>query len=577
MPAAPRGGSWRLSGRVWPTLRDAPSDAEAVSHILMIRAGLVRQLAAGLYTLMPFGLRVIRRIDAILREEMDRIGAQELSMPILHPAEIWQTTGRYPLPEQFRLNDRAGRDFVLGMTHEEIVTWHAAHEIRSYRDLPQTWYQIQTKMRDEPRAKGGLLRVREFMMKDAYSFDRDEAGLDASYAAHEEAYARIFDRCGLTWYQVQSDTGMMGGSGAHEYMAPSPAGEDVIARSEDGTYAANVELAVSTPREPDFGPAPDAPERFDTPGVGTIDELAAFTGLEPARLAKSVVMVTEAGEPVLALVRGEHAVHEHKLTRVIGTHRAAQADEIAGWFGATPGSLGPVGLPADSPVRIVADATLGRGHYVTGANQDGVHLRGVVLGRDFSAETADIREVLDGEGAPGTGSPLRLEPVIEIGNIFKLGTKYSDPLDAKYLDVDGREQTIVMGCYGIGPARIAAAAVEQGNDEAGIIWPRAIAPFDVHLVLIGGPGTEHAAFADHLYDELSELGLDVLYDDRPKTKPGEKFVEAELLGCPVRVTVGQRTLPDGPLEVQVRRGRERRDVPLTGAAGAIRDIWSSLR
>ncbi len=315
MPAAPRGGSWRLSGRVWPTLRDAPSDAEAVSHILMIRAGLVRQLAAGLYTLMPFGLRVIRRIDAILREEMDRIGAQELSMPILHPAEIWQTTGRYPLPEQFRLNDRAGRDFVLGMTHEEIVTWHAAHEIRSYRDLPQTWYQIQTKMRDEPRAKGGLLRVREFMMKDAYSFDRDEAGLDASYAAHEEAYARIFDRCGLTWYQVQSDTGMMGGSGAHEYMAPSPAGEDVIARSEDGTYAANVELAVSTPREPDFGPAPDAPERFDTPGVGTIDELAAFTGLEPARLAKSVVMVTEAGEPVLALVRGEHAVHEHKLTR----------------------------------------------------------------------------------------------------------------------------------------------------------------------------------------------------------------------------------------------------------------------
>ncbi len=577
MPSAPRGGSWRLSGRVWPTLRDAPADAEAASHILMVRAGLVRQLAAGLYTLMPFGLRVLRRIDAILRQEMDRIGAQELSMPVLHPAEIWQTTGRYPLAEQFRLNDRAGRDFVLGMTHEEIVTWHVAHEIRSYRDLPQSWYQIQTKMRDEPRAKGGLLRVREFTMKDSYSFDRDQAGLDASYAAHAEAYARIFDRCGLTWYQVESDTGMMGGSGAHEYMAPSAAGEDVIARAQDGSYAANVELAVSVAREPEWGATPEAPEEFATPGIGTIDELAAFTGLPPARLAKSVVVVPEEGRPVLALVRGEHTVHEKKLSALIGPHRAAHPEEIAQWFGAVPGSLGPVGLGDDAPVRVIADETITRGHYVTGANRDGVHLRGVVLGRDFTAETADIREVLEGEGAPGTGSPLLLERVIEIGNIFKLGTKYTEALDARYLDVDGREHTIIMGCYGIGPGRIAAAAVEQGHDEAGIIWPRSIAPFDVHLVLIGGAGTEHAAFADALYEELSDLGLDVLYDDRPKVKPGEKFVEAELLGCPVRVTVGQRTLPDGPLEVQVRRGRERRDVPLDGAASSIRDIWTTLR
>ncbi|HMM49023.1 MAG TPA: proline--tRNA ligase [Miltoncostaeaceae bacterium] len=577
MPSGMRGDSWRLSGRIWPTLRDAPADAEAISHILMIRAGLVRQLAAGLYTIMPFGLRVLRRVEAIIREEMDAIGAQELLMPVLHPAEIWQTTGRYPLAEQFRLQDRAGRDFVLGMTHEEIVTWHAAREIRSWRDLPQSWYQLQTKMRDEPRAKGGLLRVREFTMKDAYSFDRDRAGLDASYEAHAAAYRRIFDRCGIAWYQVESDTGMMGGSGAHEYMAPSPAGEDVIARAEDGSYAANVELAVSIAREPDFGPTPEAPEAFATPGIGTISQLARFTGLPEAALAKSVVVVPDEGRPVLALVRGEHALHEKKLARIVGPHRAAHPEEIQEWFGASAGSLGPVGLPAGSPLRVIADRTLERGHYVTGANRDGEHLRGVVLGRDFTAEVADIREVLEGEGAPETGSPLRLEPVIEIGNIFKLGTKYSAALGARYLDADGHEQDLVMGCYGIGPARIAAAAIEQFHDEAGIVWPRALAPFDVHLVQIAPPGSPQAEYAETLYAQLSDLGLSVLFDDRADTKPGEKFVEAELLGCPVRVTVGKRTLPDGPLEVQVRRGRERRDVPLEGAAGAIRDIWGALR
>jgi prolyl-tRNA synthetase len=575
MPPAPLGGSWRLSGRLWPTLRDAPADAEAASHILMVRAGLVRQLAAGLYTVLPFGLRVIRRIEAIIREEMDRIGAQELAMPILHPAEIWATTGRYPLPEQFQLHDRGGREMVLGMTHEEIVTWHAARELRSYRDLPQSWYQIQTKLRDEPRAKSGMLRVREFTMKDSYSFDRDDEGLDASYEAHADAYAAIFDRCGLVWHRVESDTGMMGGRGAHEYMAPSPAGEDIIARAPGDGYAANVELAVSVAREPDFGEPPAAPEPFDTPGIATIEQLAGFTGLEPAVLAKSVVVVTENG-PVLALVRGEHTLHEKKLTRIVGPHRAAHPEEIREWFGADPGSLGPVGLPDGSPVSVIADETIARGHYVTGANRDGVHLRGVVLGRDFEARTADIREVLPGEGSTVSGEPLVLEPVIEVGNIFKLGTRYSVPLGATYLDADGREHPLVMGCYGIGPARIAAAAVEQGHDEGGIVWPRAIAPFDVHLVLIGAADSPQAELGERLYQKLSALGLDVLYDDREDTKPGEKFVEAELLGCPVRVTVGKRTLPDGPVEVQVRRGRERREVPLLGAAEAIRDIWTSL-
>ena len=571
MAAAPRGGSWRIAGRFWPTLRDAPADAEAISHKLMVRAGLVRQLASGLYTILPLGLRVIKRVDQIIRDEMDRIGAQEIFMPVMHPAEIWEQTGRYGLSEQFRMDDRTGRKMVLAMTHEEIITWHAAREIRSYRDLPQSWYHLQTKMRDEPRPKSGMLRVREFIMKDSYSLDRDDAGLDASYAAHRDAYARIFDRCGLRWYMVESDVGMMGGAGAHEFMAPSAVGENVVARSD--AYAANLEIATSVAREPDFGPTPAAPEAFDTPGIATIAQLAEFAGLDEAVLAKSVVVVTDDG-PVLAIVRGEHQVSTVKLTNLIGAHRAAHPEEIAEIFGANPGSLGPVGV--EGKVRIVVDETISRGHYVTGANRDGVHLRGVVLGRDFQAETADIREVLAGEGCPVSGAPLELEPVIEVGNIFKLGTRYSEPLGATYLDQDGTERLIVMGSYGIGPARVAAAAIEHGNDEAGIVWPKSIAPFDVHLVSIGDPGSPAVAFADRLYDELSDLGVAVLMDDREGVSPGQKFVEAELLGCPVRVTIGKRTLPDGPVEVQIRRGREKREVRLDGAAGAIRELWEAL-
>jgi prolyl-tRNA synthetase len=573
MPAAPRGGSMRLSGRFWPTLRDAPADAEAISHKLMVRAGLVRQLASGLYSFLPFGLRSLERITSVIREEMDRIGAQEFQLPVMHPAEIWEATGRYGLDEQFRLNDRSGRAMVLGMTHEEIITWHAAREIRSYRDLPQSWYQFQTKLRDEPRPKSGILRVREFTMKDAYSLDADETGLAKSYEAHAEAYARIFDRAGLDWYMVESDVGMMGGMGAHEFMAPSPAGEDTIARAPSGAYAANVELAVSVANDPDFGETPVAVESFPTPGIGTIEELSAATGLPAARMCKSVVVVTDDG-PVLALVRGEHGLHEKKLSHIVGRHRPAQPDEIREWFGAGPGSIGPVGVDG---VRIVADPTLATGHYVTGANRDGEHLRGVVLGRDFTAEQFDIRTVLAGEGCPVSGEPLVLEPVIEIGNIFKLGTKYSEPLGATYLNADSQERAIVMGSYGIGPARVLAAAIEQSHDEAGIVWPKALAPFDVHIVLVGDAASPQADFADALFTQLTDLGLEVLLDDREATKPGEKFVEAELLGCPVRVTIGKRTLPDGPLEVQVRRGRERHDMPLHGAAEAIHDLWSRQR
>ena len=574
MPAAPHGNSWRLEGRFWPTVRDDPADAEAVSHKLSVRAGLVRQLAAGLYTLTPIGLRVVAKVEAIIREEMDRIGAQEILMPVLHPAEIWETTGRYGLSEQFRLEDRGGRKMVLGMTHEEIVTWHAAREMRSYRDLPQSWYQIQTKLRDEPRPKSGMLRVREFTMKDSYSFDADYAGLERSYAAHSEAYARVFDRCGITWYRVESDVGMMGGSGAHEYMAPSPAGEDVVAHTASGSYAANVELAVSIAADPDFGDTPAAPEEFATPGIGSIEELAAFTTLPAARLAKSVVLVSDDG-PVLAIVLGEHHVHEKKIAHLIGNHRAARPEEIAEWFGADPGSLGPIGVRDD--VRIIADSSLDVGHYVTGANRDGFHLRGVVLGRDFHAETADIRSVLDGEQSVNGDGPVELVPVIEIGNIFKLGIKYSEPLGATYLDEHGKEQVIVMGSYGIGPARVAMAAIEQGHDDGGIIWPVGIAPFDVHIVLIGDAESEQSEYAVGLWADLSDLGLDVLLDDRAGMSPGQKFVEADLLGCPIRITVGKRTLPDGPLEVQLRAGQQKTEVGLDGAAHAIRTLWHDLQ
>lgn len=573
MPASPYRGSWTLAGRFWPTVRDDPADAEAISHRLSVRAGLVRQLAAGLYTVTPMGLRVIRRVEAIIRQEMDVIGAQELLMPVMHPAEIWEATGRYGLSEQFRLEDRGGRKMVLGMTHEEIITWHAARELRSYRDLPQSWYQIQTKLRDEPRPKSGMLRVREFTMKDSYSFDADAEGLERSYRAHADAYARIFDRSGLTWYRVESDVGMMGGSGAHEYMAPSGAGEDVVARTAGGGYAANVELAVSVARDPDFGDAPAAPEEFATPGIRSIDDLVEFTGRPAAALAKSVVVVTDDG-PVLAIVRGEHQVHEKKLAHVVGAHRAAHPEEIREWFGADPGSLGPVG--ASERVRIVADPTLERGHYVTGANRDGFHLRGVVLGRDFQAEVADIRTVLEGEESVDGGGPLELVPVIEIGNVFKLGTKYSEPLGATYLDENGTEHPIIMGSYGIGPARVAMAAIEQGHDDDGIIWPTGIAPFDVHIVLIGDADGPQAAYASTLWGELSDLGLEVVLDDRPGLRPGEKFAEADLLGCPLRVTVGKRTLPDGPLEVRARATGEASELPLEGAGPAIVALWRAI-
>jgi prolyl-tRNA synthetase len=557
----------RLSRYLLPTEKQAPADAEAISHKLMVRAGLVRQLGAGLWTWMPAGWRVHEKVVGIVREELDGIGAQELLMPVLNPADVWRRTGRYEIDELLKLQDRKGADMVLAMTHEEIVTTHVAQIVRSYRDLPLILYHFQVKERDEPRPRAGVLRTREFIMKDSYSFDRDEEGLALSYDKHVAAYDRIFERSGLEWYRVESDVGMMGGSMAHEYMAPCAAGEDAVALAPG--YAANVEIA-SADAQPVQLPAPlSAPEEVHTPGLTTVEEVAANLKMPTGALLKAYPVIVEGRGLVLVVVRGDHRVNEIKLRNALGAAcRPAQPDEFAQRIGPA-GFIGPVG--ANAPVLL--DAAVADGGYVTGANRPDFHLRGVEPGRDFAFERADVRTVEAGDTV--NGQAIRIETAIEVGNIFKLGTRYSEPLGATYLDESGTSRPIVMGCYGIGPARIAAAAVEQTADEQGIAWPRALAPFDVELVGLGRAGSEEQAYADKLYDELRALGADVLYDDRD-LGPGQKFADAELLGVPLRITVGKRTLSGGELELQVRRGRETRSVPLDGAAEAVLELWRTL-
>jgi len=562
----------RLSRYFLPTQREDPADAEAVSHRLLVRAGLARQLGAGMWTWLPAGWRAHRSVEQIIREELDAIGCAEMLMPVLQPADLWKRSGRYDIDEVFKLEDRRGAELVLAMTHEENLTFHVAREVRSYRDLPKLLYHFQTKERDEPRPRAGVLRTREFIMKDAYSFDRDEAGLDASYQLLVEAYDRIFDRSGLEWYRVESDVGMMGGFGAHEYMAPCPAGENDVALSGAG-YAANVEVAGATPQDVEgLPPALDAPEAVDTPGATTIEQVSGQLGVPAGALIKALPMIVDGRGPVLVLVRGDHRLNEIKLRNALGAAaRAAHPDELDREFGAPAGFIGPVGAQVD----VLADEALrGLGGLVAGANRRDAHLRGVDPSRDFQAEWADVRSVEAGDTAPDGGT-ITIEPAIEVGNIFKLGTRFSEPLDARYLDEEGKEWPIWMGSYGIGPARVVAAAIEQFADDAGICWPRALAPFDVELVTLGKEGEEARELADRLYIELRDEGLDVLYDDRASSA-GEKFADAELLGCPLRVTVGRRSLEAGELEVQVRRGREKRTVPLAEAASAVAGLWREL-
>lgn len=558
----------RLSRTLLPTLKDPPADAEALSHKLLVRAGMVRQMGAGLWTYLPAGRRAHRKVEQIIREEMDRIGGQEISMPILQPSEPWETTGRIGIDELFKLEDRKGSPMVLAMTHEECVTGHMAHEIRSYRDLPQLVYQMQIKERDEPRPRAGILRTREFVMKDAYSFDRDEAGLEETYNLCIEAYDRIYDRTGLRWYRVESDVGMMGGSGAHEYMAPCGAGEDTIALAPG--YAANVEVASANPRPIQRGEELAGPVEVETPGQKTIDAVAGGLGVDPGALVKSVPVVTDDGEFILVLVRGDHQVNPVKLANTLGIEsRPASEDEIEEKLG-PPGFIGPVG----ASVRILKDRAITGGGLITGANRPDFHLKGVEPGRDFAFEEVDVRAVVEGD-TTDDGHPITLEPAIEVGNIFKLGTRYSIPLGATFLDENGKEKPIVMGSYGIGPARIIAAAAEQFADDKGLSWPVSLSPWGVHLVSLSKSDEPERAEADRLYEELLEAGLEVIYDDRD-AGPGQKLTDAELLGCPLRVVVGRRGLADGIYEASQRRSGEEHRIPVEGGAGAIAGLYASL-
>ncbi len=559
----------RLSNYLLPTLKDAPADAEANSHKLMVRAGLVRQLGTGIWTWMPAGYRSVKKVEAVIREEMDAIGCHEMLMPILQPAEPWKKTGRYEIDELFKLRDRKDSEMVLAMTHEEAVTSHVAKDVRSYRDLPLMLYHLQTKERDEPRPRAGILRTREFTMKDAYSFDRDEEGLARSYELQAGAYERIFDRCGLRWYAVESDVGMMGGSGAHEYMAPCAAGENEVALAPG--YAANVEVASALPQPVELPPPLDEPREAPTPGLTTVDDVAGALGVPTGALIKAMPMVVEGTGLVMVLIRGDHRLNEIKLANHLGASaRQARPEEIEEAIGPV-GFIGPVG----ANVRILMDRAISGAGLVTGANRPDAHLIGVEPGRDFTYETCDVRAVEAGDTTP-SGDPIEIETAIEIGNIFKLGTRYSVPLGATYLDPDGVEQPIVMGSYGIGPARIVAASVEQRADEMGICWPLSVAPWQVHMCALGKGGDEVADAADELYDALEAAGVETLLDDRPAAGTGEKLTDAELIGCPLRLTIGKRGLADGVVEAQTRSTGEEEKIPLAGATERVREILEDI-
>jgi prolyl-tRNA synthetase len=485
-------------------------------------------------------------------------------MPVVTPAELWQATGRYSIPELWKIEDRMGRPFVLALTHEETVTFHA-REIRSYRELPQILYHFQTKVRDEPRPRSGLLRVREFVMKDSYSFDRDEEGLERSFRLHEQAYHKIFDRCGLEVVAVQAESGMMGGSESVDFLAPSGSGENTLVTCENGDYAADLEIARGVPRPPEFPARLDQPEEVETPGVTTIEGLAELLGIDEAATSKAMPVVNGDGSLVLALVRGDDRLDEAKLAAVLGSSvRAATEQEIQQAFRADPGSIGPVGFGGE----ILADEALREGQFVAGANRTGWHLRGVEHGRDFEARFADIREAREGDTCPKCGGILRFQVAVEVGHIFKLDTDYSEPLGARFLDEDGQEKAILMGSYGIGPGRVLAAAVEQNYDEGGIAaWPTSIAPYHVHVVVL--PGLEQPG--DAVAESLEDIGLDVLLDDRDQ-RAGEKFADADLIGLPVRVTVGKKTLDDGAVDVLVRAGRSEERIEVAKVAARVKEL-----
>ncbi|KJS60892.1 proline--tRNA ligase [Streptomyces rubellomurinus] len=558
-----------------PTLREDPADADAVSHRLLVRGGFVRQLMAGHYSLLPLAVRVRAKIVDIIREEMTAIGAQEFVLPALHPAEIWQRSGRWEVmgEEMFRLKDRKGADLALGMTHEEIFTV-LSQELKSYRDLPQMWYQFQTKFRDEARPKSGLLRVREFTMKDSYSFDIEAGGLDRSFDLHKAAYERIFARLGLPAIPVQASSGSMGGSASVEFMSPSNAGEDLVVRCPGCDYAANTEKATSALPAVVDGPGLHAPERFDTPNARTIEELSVQHNVPAERQIKTLVYVVD-DQLTLILVRGDHALVEQKLIDTLAAKavRPATAEEIQAALGASPGSLGAVGI-AELPI-LADEALRGRTDMTTGANTDGVHLRGVSIERDIAVQRwADLREVTAGEPCPQCGTPLEVVVTIEVGHIFKLGRKYTETLGVTVLGRDGERVVPIMGSYGIGVERALASIVETHHDDKGIVWPVSVAPFEVAVVMLGTSDEKVTEAAETLYRQLQGERVDVLLDDRDE-RPGVKFRDVELIGIPYRITVGARGLADGTVEVTTRATGETQSVPVAEAVEHVRKLLTA--
>jgi prolyl-tRNA synthetase len=553
-----------------PTLREDPADAEAASHRLLVRGGYIRQLMAGAYSVLPLGMRSIAKIERIVREEMNKIGAQEFSLPALHPAELWQKTGRWETvgDAMFRLRDRHGAELCLGLTHEEVFTW-LARELRSYKELPQIWYQFQTKFRDEERPKSGLLRVREFTMKDSYSFDATREGLDRSFQQHFDAYRKIYERCGVETIAVEASSGAMGGSESVEFMVETDAGEDWIAACAACGYAANVEKATSQLPAVTDEAGPAAPEKFPTPGVRTIADLAALPGGAPAeRQIKTLIYVLD-GELALVLLRGDHDLALQKLADGTGARevRAARPDEIRGALGASAGSLGAVGVTGR---RILADPALqDRRNMTTGANQDAFHGRGVAAARDIAVGSwLDLRGVRAGEACPLCEAPLAVKKTVEVGHIFKLGTKYSETLGATVQDENGRPLPLIMGSYGIGIGRCMAAVVERNHDEKGIVWPVNVAPFEVVIAVLNPKDVATADAGERLYDELTKAGLDVILDDRDE-RPGVKFTDHELVGIPWRITVGPKGLAAGKVELVRRKDGRKRDLDLDKAGEAV--------
>jgi len=555
----------RWSNTFIPTLKEAPAEAEILSHQLLLRAGLVRKLTGGLYTFLPAGLRVLQKIEAIVREEMNDAGALEVLMPALQPPDIWKASGRYEQAADvlFRVRDSKDREWLLGPTHEEVITTLASMEISSYRQVPLNLYQIQTKFRDEIRPRFGLMRAREFIMKDAYSFDASDETSLISYQKMYDAYVRIFERCGVKAFPVEADTGVMGGEHSHEFMVPAQTGESEVAYTGDDSYSANLEKATSQgPRKPTPNECTGQLVKFETPGVKTIENLESEPYNVPASAQiKTLVFIAE-DKPILALIRGDDQINESKLTGALGTaiFRAAEPKEIFAALGAYPGSLGAIDVNdmtvfADENLRAAAGMT-------TGANEDGFHVRNVNVGRDLpDVQWADLRTVCEGE-LSGSGQPIKIQRAIEVGHVFKLGTKYSEAFDAKFLDESGKQQPLVMGCYGLGVTRTLQAIIEYSHDDNGIIWPPSVAPWQVCITALDtNPESEVMETATTIYNELTDAGLDVILDDRD-LRPGFKFKDSELIGFPIRVGIGEKSLKNGNIEFTVRAGGEREDVPV---------------